>query len=86
MLNHILIFLKVFSDNCIELQYWGKCSELQKWFHSWKFNSTYAKECLWLLQEISNKGQRVYQCQEPVAYDTRKSRLINGLNQIGEMA
>ena len=41
MLNHILIFLKVFPDNCIELQYWGKWSELQKWFHSWKFNSTY---------------------------------------------
>lgn len=35
---------------------------------------------------MSDNSQRVYQRQESAAYDTRKSRLINGLNWVGRMA
>lgn len=35
---------------------------------------------------MSDNGQRVYQRQESAAYDTRKSRLINGFNWVGRMA
>lgn len=80
-----LIYKKVFFIQLCITVVLGQISELQKSFHSWKFNCLHIGSVSQRLCAVCNISHAVYPYQESFTYDTRKIRLIYDLNRMHRM-